>query len=574
MAKQQSNPEGKSGKQGTKQTFQGKGGRKGSSGRKSGHQRGSVPKDNGQDDVDNSNANARADIVTRFNSGANDDSWYTRVPGLADDFANLAFVHPVGSPFRLDNNHWSHDVISSSFAQVMPGIAVLEYIPTFGVSSDPTSPINLAAQQLFTVIRKEASGTIGFDKTDPIMVIMAMDSAYQLYEEMVRAYRLLASYDSQNRYLPKGVLEALGFSENLQTQMTDFGGMLDLFASKLGSINVPDVFSIVSRHSFMCSNVYKDSDSDKAQFYAYRPKGVYKWVEGQDAKPSYLAYVERDALYGIKAGELVSTVEQCYAAMNTLVNPILGSGDIGDISSFIARSIPNADFIKLKVVSAYDALYPVFDSDVLIQMMNSVVTPLAPASLDVSINYTNLTSGPYIVCEPKGYNNDAAKMITSVRKLFNLPPEAKRTPGYMLEYTRNIATQDFDSQRISSCGTEVIQRITTYSFSSVNGRTLADGGDIANRVLGQTININAENYKNNLFYEFQSMAMASAFNYYPTRYVFAVQSEDGAMVNPAFIGFLQDVDDYTFLDDETIAELNMAAIMSEFKAENFQLNVV
>lgn len=402
----------------------------------------------------------------------NDPSWYTHVFPLVQDVANFNYNIPVGTPFNpLQDRSIPLGPASiranksSTLGKVVPGIFTLEVQPSIGYSADPTSAPNIAAQQIFSLVRKANSGAVNYDKTDLMMMIIAMDSAYMLYEEMLRAYRLIGRYDVDSRYMPDALMYALGFTPDLQRDLANFRALLDTFAYKFSAINVPDQFDFIKRHSWLFSNVYADNESSKAQLYAYVPDGYYKWVEGKDGQPSHLKYVLRDVLYNT---DHVATIDEMYKAMNTLMEPLLGSQDVGIMSGDIAKAFGDSGMISVIPAGQYETLTPTYSMEVIQQMMNSSILGANVTNADITANYDVLESGPYLQYTPKitKTSEDAPKGLH--KHLVNIRQDGG--VDINMVSTRNICVIDWLSNtteaQIVSCGTEIITHAYMYILPS------------------------------------------------------------------------------------------------------------
>lgn len=162
----------------------------------------------------------KADVphVKTSSSKDNDPSWYTHIYPLVNDVANFNYNIPVGTPFdpysnvpRVENTRYNLGVNKeTTLGRVVPGIMTFNVTPSIGYSADPTSAPNIAAQQMYTIVRKANSGAVNYDKTDLMMTVIAMDNAYMLYEILLRAYRSIGKYDPNSRYSPDGLMYAQG----------------------------------------------------------------------------------------------------------------------------------------------------------------------------------------------------------------------------------------------------------------------------------------------------------------------------------------------------------------------------
>lgn len=504
----------------------------------------------------------------------NDPKWYTNIGPLASDYASLPYSTPlgVGIPIQSPNKSGSTSYLSGS--KNLAGIITLDVAPGIGVCNNATDPANIAAQQLYTMVRKANSGAINYDKTDLMMVVVAMDSAYMLYEELLRAYRSLGVYNTMNRYQPEALLQSLGFDASIGNSMADFRGVLDLFAYKLASVNIPDQFDIIHRHSWLFTNVYADSDDKRAQLYAIKPDGYFVWTEGSSSETTYLDYTSRWKLYGLSnPSDTVSSIAQIRKAIDTIMNPILGSQDVGVISGDLAKAFGEGGMIKIQPVQTYEALQITFNSEVSHQIMNAEIIPYGSLQgADIRVDMGNLTTGPQLVYEPQiAPENIGGKYYMPTRErnhLINLKGMAPSPEANLVSTRYNLVVdtvQGPNGYALRSCGTEIATRATMYQFSV--------GSD------GSIIDIGTQSIRSDLILdEAQTIAVATSildmmcqrshFNYSPSLHVWT--AKDGAL---KYIGVQQDVNDFTWIDDNVMTALNTVCVMSEFSAKDFSISV-
>lgn len=506
-------------------------------------------------------------ILSAKNHANNDEAWYNKLGQIYTDATNIPFNVLSGLPFNPIKTGGT--VGNSTFGYTNPGIMSIRLAPTVGVSLDINSPINIAAQQLFVDITKANNRNKQYDKTDVIMQIVAMDSCYMLYEFLDRAYRGFGNISNSNRYYPMFLLQAMKMdTESLQTSLEAFRSTLNLFAYRLSSINVPDVFSFVARHSWLFSHVYKDADTDKAQAYMYMPDGFYQWMEGPDVEKNYLRYVSFEELFGLDANTKFIGINQIRKAISQLIDPILGSSSVGLISSDIAKAYSDSGMIRISQLTENETLEPQYDELVLMQMSN--LTQLeGVANMDITQELSDLVAGPYLVHQPwMSYraNNYAPRFIKHYLNVRGNAPSNKD----IAESTRLTASVggpvSDDPQAASvilSCGTELVTGISTYilRYQSVNSPAI-----LTEEAFHQTGYLDGTN-NNSIAVSpvttlLRQIHTASAFDWAPTQYL-VVADRDAT----TFVGVVQDLDNYTYLSEDQIKGMNDAIVMSEFKVD-------
>nr|AVX53387.1 putative capsid [Marmot picobirnavirus] len=516
-------------------------------------------------------------VITNSSSD-NDEEWYTHIYPAVDSLASFPYSIPVGTTF--DPVYAGEQWTALATGQVVPGALILEVAPTVGICDSPTAAPNLAAQQLYSLTRKQNSGRVNYDKTDEMMVIMAMDSAYMLYEQLLRVYRLMGTYSTMNRYQPKAIVQALGFEyDMLNRNLADFRGILDLFAYQLGSINIPDQFSFIRRHSWLFTNVYKDSEDEKAQLYMFRCAGLYVWTEGEGESPTYLRYTQMSTLFGTQ--DNVNSLDQVQSAINKIMQPLLGSEDVGVISGDIAKAFGDGGMIQIQPVNQYEALTPVYSAEVLQQIMNATVIEGALSDMNIETDYSNLKAGPFIIHQPKVTFNNMGWLTTIRKRLINVR-HGNVTPGQNMVFTRLICDFATPSKPIASstiipiqtCGTEIVlgMRVVTFGGMSDADPNPANPVPLTTRV-SQDI---SENGPSGQFAEadVRYTALLSAFDNHPTVYVWGISgSGDESTFQYQLQNYFQDLNQYTWIDKSTVKQLNDVALLSEFSVKDFNMTV-
>ena len=497
----------------------------------------------------------------------NDPSWYNNIVPAVTDYANIPFNIPTGTTFSLGKGD-DATVGQSSTIRVVPGIMTFDVMPTIGSAKAPTDGINLGATQLYAMIRKANSGAKNYDPSDVMLTILAMDSAYMLYEYLLRAYRSIGVYNTMNRYEPNSLLYAQGFGTEISTQIADFRGLLDLFAYQLGSINIPDVFSFVRRHSWLFSHVYCDSDSPKAQLYMYMPAGFYKYSEGQADEPTSLKYLSWSALFG---SNVITDLSQVRNAIDTIMQPILGSQDIGIISGDIAKAFGDSNFIKIQPVADHEALVPEFNLEVIEQMTNCDILDYDSQfskNAEIVVDNSNTLSGPFIT-QTIHLNVDAnpisANSGVAYRKRLVTTHNQNVTPDDVMVMTRMMANVDRTAKTLAACGSDIVVGCKVWEMTHVGTvlRPLPTHETIHQDYIIDTTS-GGSGYP---VLVMQNVSAMECFDYHPTLYFWTKESKLYLQ------SYFQSVDNYTTLDDEQLRNIHHVAILSMFTCDGFSIAV-
>lgn len=516
----------------------------------------------------------------------NDPSWYTHIYPLVKDVGSLAFNNILGLTYNPINKPVTSEGTTTGIVSTtkiannhqIPGIMTLHVSPIMGISNSPTSAANIAAQQIYTLDRKANSGATNYDKTDLMMMLLGMDSAYMLYEYLLRAYKLFASYDYMNRYMPNLLLRALGFDPGLGNSLADFRALINNFAYKLASINVPDQFDFIHRHSWLFTNIYQDSNSPKAQMFAFVPDLLYVYTEGQNDAPTKLTRRTIQQIFGMSNPNdyiHIDSLDQIQTAIDTIMNPLLGSQDVGTISGDLAKAFGEGGMIKIMPIEDLPILRPVYDREVALQIMNAVIEPASPT--DITVELGDLVSGPYLK-QNVNYSSGGSQRAVSfgIKKMLNFI-DTENTPENVFVSTRFMPTAmpntgSMNTFVCTSAGTEVLSGAKiwfTQSLTSVPDGPISDipvSIDIRSSIVMPTA-LTSQTVNTML----QQLISLSNFDWAPTTYIFEQVDggESGYNNLYEFLGYFQDVSTYQILEDTTIQNLNEVAIMSEYAVKDY-----
>lgn len=544
-------------------------------GKSSGSRRGNNNRRNGQnkakeDQIPTDDKGIVTSDANRIVTGAtdsNDVEWYSRITPLLDDVAGLSFSQVAGLPYDVYNKFKTSNFKSpDNGADHTPGMMHMRLMPTIGVTTRPDDAANVAAQQIYTTIRSKVKNTLKYDKTDVMLLIMAMDSAYMLYNALVRAYKTFKTVNYMNRYIPNDLLYVQGFAPDLAAHLADFKTQLDYFAYRLASVCIPNVYDIIKRHSWLFSHVYKDAEGDFAQMYLFIPDGVYVFKEGTDNKPNYLEYTLWETLFGISSGEKIKSVEQIRRAIDTVLAPILGSEDVGTISGNLLDAYGDGNLIKIMAVNE-EPLEPVYNAEVLLQMSNATLPDLERNDVqsnqvanNITVNYSDLINGPYLVHQP---TTPSTSVLAVTKRRLNYI-DMKPTPGLNMVATR-LVTQNAISNPNSlySCGTEIVTECGIWTKAAGGGSTVGSGLGFW-QIFGTLVGT-ADAAQGSWIGTANELCLLSQFDWHPP--VFAYSAD--AATQYTFVGISQDTNTMILLDVDEIKRLNDVAVMSEFVTQGF-----
>lgn len=396
-----------------------------------------------------SSREVKGDNTLNSDSDYNDPSWYNASNQLVIDACSIGFATPLGLPLKVHAGTFT-----------VPGIMRLDYVPSIGLSTDNTSPINMAAQSIYSYVNYANSRNTSYDRTDMMMFLLAMDSAYSYLSFLKRIYGIARLYSATNRYLPVALLDSMGIdSANILINLNDLRAAINTFAAKLGSFFVPSTFTYLQRHAWMNYNIFSDSDKPfKSQLYYYNQQGYYKYDETTSPNGTSLIYTTLPT-----PGKLGTSYAQLVGFGNELLNPLLNSQDIGIMGSDMLKAFGEAGLVKMNTIDADFTIDIAYSPEVLTQIQNTI----AVGDISVSQHIADITqdnNSGYIIQSLKAvetYDHFSNSELAGVRDYFLNMPMVNPSPDNVMVATRNMSW--IDRNNLIHSGSEVITKMTVFN---------------------------------------------------------------------------------------------------------------
>lgn len=401
----------------------------------------------------------------------NDWSFYAVDEVIAKQVSNIPFNVLTGDVVPTTGTRWKSgeeettNVVNSSAA---PGFSRIDYIPGFGVSTDATSGISLAANQLYAEMRKNNSGAKVYEAPDLLMFVLAVQDVIANISECVRAIKFVNKYTFTNKYLPKAICEG-GFGidyADLVANRAQYLAQLNTIIASVNTLGIPAYFSSLLRRIYISMNVFMDSDAIRGQYYIFRKMGYYLWDTTSSESGTKLDYKS----FGMVVLDGLSTFGDKLQAINSQIQAILSDTDALTMEGDIQKAWDQAQLVSLAYVSADEELDPMFDMDILAQIENAVFPP-SWISSDSSFNSQTLDltqEGAVLKWQPTANATVATASVVNDR-VFN---SHKVDPDYrdVLEWSRlssvwslTTASNTSVQATLMGCGLEVPVSLTMYA---------------------------------------------------------------------------------------------------------------
>lgn len=535
---------------------------------------------------------AVSDAVKDAERASNDPEWYAADPRLASDAANVPFNIPFGQPLDLFDGKTSfttssgkkkstYDLIWDDTSNAaLTGMCNIRIKPSIGLSMDRLSPVNTAANALYTHVRYVNSGRKNYDPCDLMLYTLTMADVLSFIEWCHRLYNYAFMYSQSNKYIHYAAIEGNGVSpDSLTTNLANFRYWINSYINKVASFVVPADINIFRRKAFMYSSIYIENQYGnlKDQLYQFVPDGFYKFDLDQ-RKAGCLKYAPLDGFFegagpGNKPGNTddsgLITVSGLIAYGEYLISNITGDEDFGLMSGDILKAYPNS-VLGLSSIPEEGGILPIYMPYVLSQIQNSTI--MGDLNTDgesptrLKLKYLSDTTGNYemyagdihqdldgnLICVECAGSSESAIMASANKILTTENPN----PGVadVLEGTRlmvnvsdRVATVAGATDKVYAlnAGTEIV---TGVSYSTYNTK-----GDLI--TVYDSSNMVSTTGKEKIPRHFQ-------FKYYPMKFDVVFTLNDPKKVT--HMNVVSNVDNCAMIDSYTLARIHEAALLSLF----------
>lgn len=537
------------------------------------------------------------------NAPYNDVSWYAKNTQMLNDAASFSYNRPLGGKINLKDVFdpvGANDDLSPASTSI-PGLMNMIVAFTPGVSTDYTSPLNLAAQNIYSFVRYKNSGAVNYEPADMMMYLMSMDSAYALWNFGKRAYGVIRSYSQKNWYMPQMLIESMGLDfMDFKRNLSDLRLYLNTMAARLESFCVPAVMPLFIRHSWMFSNVWADSSDAKAQLYMFNPYYFYQYSEvtvgGGSLQPvEWCKWTKNSTVYANQFNPTLKSFSEFVDYCDTLINSLSQSEDIGIMSGDILKAYESGNLFKVTAIEPDYTVSPVYNEEVLNQIHNATVlfetyrTPTNTWAITQDVNSQTLLFNPEMATEPYNVNGLVINMPWE-----NVTPANTMVGTRLSCCTKSVITVDptpTTHTEFSAVGTEAVVfsfigfrnyvpnsglpfetewyglKTVERVFHVIQSTLMKDSYTKAEVV--DLINSAVDDMGNEAIANITIRCLASQFDWHPIMYQYTRwdhYNADGSIaVGANNIGALQgDMNNYTIITSEDLKQMHLTAIMSEF----------
>nr|AVX53459.1 putative capsid [Marmot picobirnavirus] len=311
-------------------------------------------------------------------SPSNDIAWYSEDPALINAAGNFFYTWPIGHPvfrnYKYKDRYGNSKpwVTSDSQYDNTPGIMVLWTVPTMGTSDTRNSAVNLAANQLYTFVRHQNSGSANEDANDMMLYVASMSSVFSMINFLERLYGSVQLYTQQNRYFPRHLIEAQGVDyDSLANNMADARYQINLLINMAASFAVPSTIRYFYRQAFNFAGYYSEGESIKDQIYLQAPAGTFNFCLDADGAGQIQVY-NTIMFQRIGQGKL-ATFQEVVDEVKTMIRELMSSEDFGIMNGDILKAYGSQNLVMLATMPDDYVVMPSYDQTVLEQFRNATI---------------------------------------------------------------------------------------------------------------------------------------------------------------------------------------------------------
>lgn len=318
----------------------------------------------------------------KCNGKENDIAWYNKVADLYNPATNVSIQPVTGLP------------INEVQGLSVPGCYATYWAPSLGVPD--LQAINQIKESLYSFVVHANSRNTSYDANDLFMTFVGGGQVFCYLATLLRAYGCMSNFNATNKNTPQELVTAMGFdyndfAKNYPNMLFDLNRMI--VASR--QIWVPSHFTFVTRWFWMNSNIYKDANSSKAQFYMHVQN--YYWMYSETASDngtcllpvSYQGStpIDPDSYVGsgynvsdslkhlavVPASGTLCTWKSAVEFFWKLLDPLVNSTYRGVMMGDILKAYGPNDLFSVATIDANYSVVPVYSAEVLMQIENATI---------------------------------------------------------------------------------------------------------------------------------------------------------------------------------------------------------
>lgn len=478
---------------------------------------------------------------------ANDPSWYNLNKQLVADAASLSYHTPLATTMSstLIGTNTANPRISAVClkVQLSPGIGGYDLSGGPSAASIYNSSVRVAAQNLYAWVRHANSGASNYEASDLMMYLLAMDSAYAMYAWGRSIYRMANSATSYNFTWLEDIAAATAVNlTDFRSNLANMRTFLNLCATRLNALSVPNNLSYFNRHIWMFSNIFKDSEVDRCSYYVFFPNSRGVYVPAQ-SRINYYALPN------------LLNFQQYVGMMNEIINVLMSDEDIGIISGDIRKAYGSSSLFTIENTPVDDYVEPFYSEEVLTQISGATLCgELNEGSFDICQTYNG-----YIY---QGTYTDSTSLPT-LTQLYPIVSTAGTSAYQHLGWVVNMYSND-PSPDDNMVATRLMAQVasttidhTTFRLVTLAGSEFITTAVVVGYIAGNTrYTFTVTDFKD---YDANLSSLLPQSDWFP-QFIYNVDVSSAS----TFSYYVSDLSNYAVISAEQLRNMHNVALMSLF----------
>lgn len=258
--------------------------------------------------------------------GQNDLSWHAKSDTLLVEAASIPWSWATGRPITLGGAYDTAPDVT--FKYTVPGILAVRTVLTPGAGIAKSDALNIAAQALYTDIRRMLKSANAYESSDVMIYMTAVGEVMAYIGWLTRLYATTMLYSYRNSYMPDELIRIQGVDpEDLHNHALEFLSRANQLIAKASQIYIPKGFDYLKRCRWEYANYYSEGDSIKDQIYMFTP-GMFRQFKmnpSDDYKGCLYPTIKIDKNSNLTVAELLVVLEE-------MLDALIGDSDFANIA--------------------------------------------------------------------------------------------------------------------------------------------------------------------------------------------------------------------------------------------------
>lgn len=286
---------------------------------------------------------------------SNDISWYSNNPTLMQAASSISFYGNTGLLMR-------------QFADKTAVPGVMRLVWDINLNGAQNVAVKEAMNSMYSYVVHANSRNKSYDAPDQMLIVLAGTIIFSQFALGMRAFGVMQNFNQEDAYTPSALIAAMGFDySDLRNNLSNMWFDLNELAVSMQQLWIPNTMPVLQRWYWLNSNVYRDGDSVKSQYYLFVPESFYIYRDVDETHD----YARLEASQWAEGAthtwrEYVSIMRSCLAG-------ILNSQDRGIIFGDILKAYGADKLYALNPVPVDYKVVPTYDREVLSQIENATV---------------------------------------------------------------------------------------------------------------------------------------------------------------------------------------------------------